>query len=451
MLDLNKFNPRDWNLRLAWDWFMVWVAIVNLGLILFDFTYLTFRPFYREYSPVITRIYDPVLGISSHPLTEAVVQETKQLRLSLAQNRIPDDFHERVARLRVFTYRIIKENAFDRSEQHHKVEAFRDVIAGESAPELENAESRDPWGDAVDRFWVERPDVLLSRIELFDSKLQPLLETNYFRTVDSNGRLQNHFWLIDLPFLLFFWLEFATRWYLAIAREVYPRWYFFPVLNWYDLIGLIPYTQFRVFRLFRVVSIYLRLHRSDLSKVGEDTVSRGVKRISGILVEEISDAVAVRILTEVQTEIREGTARRVVDEIVSTKRDQIENMVVAQIQALVSSDETQRRIRSVVRLNLEAAAESTPALRAVPLPKSVLQVLVRATGQVVLETFLKSINMTLQSDEGKSATKGLVSGMMEQMLEGPLRKELDGLSKEISLDIIEQVKHAVAEKKWAKE
>ena len=166
--------------------------------------------------------------------------------------------------------------------------------------------------------------------------------------------------------------------------------------------------------------------------------------------EEISDAVAVRILTEVQTEIREGTARRVVDEIVSTKRDQIENMVVAQIQALVSSDETQRRIRSVVRLNLEAAAESTPALRAVPLPKSVVQVLVRATGQVVLETFLKSINMTLQSDEGKSATKGLVSGMMEQMLEGPLRNELDGLSKEISLDIIEQVKYAVAEKKWAK-
>ena len=67
MLDLNQFHPREWNLRLAWDWFMVWVAIVNLGLILFDFTYLTFRPFCLDYAPVVTRIYDPVLGISSHP------------------------------------------------------------------------------------------------------------------------------------------------------------------------------------------------------------------------------------------------------------------------------------------------------------------------------------------------------------------------------------------------
>ena len=450
MIDLGRFHPRDWNLRLAWDWFMVWVAIVNLGLILFDFTYLTFRPFYLRYLPVVTGIYDPVLGIGPHPMTEAIVREETELRRVLAQDQSPGAVHEQVARLRVLTYRIVKENPFDRSEQHYKVEAFRDVIAGGSELALDNAQLRDPWRDAVDRFWPEESEVLASRLIVFDAELEPLLETNYFRAVDSRGRLQTYFWLIDLPFLLFFWLEFGARWVLAVSHKLYTHWYFFPVLNWYDLIGLIPYTQFRIFRLFRVVSIYLRLHRSDLSKVGEDTVSRGVKRISGILVEEISDAVAVRILTEVQTEIRDGTARKILDEIVSTKRDQIENMVVAQIQDLVSSDETQERIRSVVRLNLEAAVESSLALRAVPLPKSVVQVLVRTTGQVVLETFLKSINMTLHSDEGQSATKDLVRGMMDQMLEGPLRTELDTLSREVSLDVIEQVKDAVVEKKWAK-
>jgi hypothetical protein len=451
MLDLKKIHPRRWNLRLAWDWFMVWVALVNLGLILFDFTYLTFRPLYSQYVPAITRTYDPVLGISPHPMTTALMQEEKELRQALAENETQEAIQDNLVRLRVLTYRVVKENPFDRSEQHHKLEAFRDVIADESGLELENTALRDPWTDAVDRFWSEEREVLSSRLKVFESDLEPLLETNYFRTVDSKGRLQDYFWLIDLPFLLFFWLEFGTRWYLAMARKLYPRWYFFPVLNWYDLIGLIPYTQFRVFRLFRVVSIYLRLHRSDLSKVGEDTISRGVKRISGILVEEISDAVAVRILTEVQTEIRDGTAKKVLDEIVSSKRGQIETMVVAQIQDLVSSDETQERVRSVVRLNLEAAAESSTALRAVPLPKSLVQVLVRTTGQIVLETFLKSINTTLESDEGQNATKELVRGMMDQMLEGPLRTELDALSREISLDVIEQVKHAVAEKKWAKE
>jgi hypothetical protein len=451
MLDLKKIHPRRWNLRLAWDWFMVWVALVNLGLILFDFTYLTFRPFYIRVVPAITRIYDPVLGITPHPMTTALMQEEKELRQAVFENRPPEAVQQILVRLRVLTYRVVKENPFVRSEQTYKLEAFKEVIADESGLELENTTLSDPWRDAVDRFWSDEREVLSSRFNVFESDLEPLLATNYFRAVDSYGRLQSTFWLIDLPFLLFFWLEFGTRWYLAMDRKLYRRWYFFPVLNWYDLIGLIPYTQFRVFRLFRVVSIYLRLHRSDLSKVGEDTISRGVKRISGILVEEISDAVAVRILTEVQTEIRDGTARKVLDEIVSTKRDQIETMVVAQIRDLVSNDATQERVRSVVRLNLEAAAESSTALRAVPLPKSLVHVLVRTTGQIVLETFLKSINTTLESDEGQNATKDLVRGMMDQMLEGPLRNELDALSREISLDVIEQVKHAVAEKKWAKE
>jgi hypothetical protein len=150
-----------------------------------------------------------------------------------------------------------------------------------------------------------------------------------------------------------------------------------------------------------------------------------------------------------QTEIRNGTARRIVDELMETRRSEVEDILVVQIRQIVASEETQERIRTIVRLNLDAAAESSTALRAVPLPRSILQRIVRATGEVVLGTILQSLDTTLQSEAGERAARELVSGVLDKVIEGPLRTELDGLSKDVSLDVIERVKKAVAVKKWA--
>ncbi|UCC44803.1 MAG: hypothetical protein JSU65_02435, partial [Candidatus Zixiibacteriota bacterium] len=73
-------------LQSLWDLFMVWVVIVNLTLILFDLTYLWLRPIYFRYVPVITRVWDPVLGIEPHPLTEELIEKAaiaeQQLQLA---------------------------------------------------------------------------------------------------------------------------------------------------------------------------------------------------------------------------------------------------------------------------------------------------------------------------------------------------------------------------------
>ena len=69
--NLNRRSKRI----LAWDVFMVWVAVINLWMILFDLTYLWLRPVYFNYVPVVTRVYDPVKGIGPHPLTEALLEE----------------------------------------------------------------------------------------------------------------------------------------------------------------------------------------------------------------------------------------------------------------------------------------------------------------------------------------------------------------------------------------
>jgi len=446
---LRWLHPRNWNLRLLWDLFMVWMALINVGLILFDITYLMLRPTYLRFVPALTRVYDPVLGIRPHPLTEALLAESAETAQLLALDPHSPGLRPRVQELRELTLRTLIDNPFQRSGQSRSLEALRALLVRETR-EPGTVSGTEAWyAAAVNEFWSDDPALLSQRLGLFDTHLRPLLAINYYREVTVDGRLVDHFWLIDLPFLTLFLVEFAVRWAVAVRQRRYARWFFFPIFNWYDLIGLIPYTQFRVFRLLRVASIYMRLRRSEMSRVGRDVLSRAVAYVSNIIAEEISDVVALRILQETQDEIRDGTHARIFDATVQPRRAAIEQMGVTQLRTILADEPTRERIRALLRLNLDRAVESSPALRAVPLPAVVLRPLVRGVGQVVLETTLDTLHATLDSEEGQRAVQELVAGVLDQVLSGPLRTEMEGLTRELSVDVIDHMKRAVAVKKWA--
>jgi hypothetical protein len=449
-LSLAWLHPRRWNLRLVWDVLMVWVALVNLWLIVFDLTYLVLRPHYFRWVPVVCRVWDPVKGIEPHPLTAEIIGEVNELKELLALDPTSATVPARLASLRALTVRMLEENPFERSGQARSQEVVRLTVAHELGAGTHDLAGSDRLAAAVERFWTDDPALLQRRIDtLFDQRLRPILAMNYFREFDLDGRLVDHFWLIDLPFLTLFVVEFAIRWSLAIRRRTYPRWFFFPITHWYDLLGLMPSTELRVFRLFRVASMYMRLRRSELSKVGKDVLSRGVAYVSNIIAEEISDTVALRILNETQEEIRDGTHLKIWDRAVASRRRKIEEVFVEQVRELVSNPATQERIRQLMRLNLETALARSDALDAVPLPNAILHPLVRSLGEIVLETTLETVSASLDSDEGQQATRDLVAAVMDQVLTGPGRDVVASLSEEISLDVIERMKEAVAVKKWA--
>ncbi len=450
MFDLSKLHPRHWwNPRLLWDLFMVWVALINLGLILFDMTYLLLRPTYLDYLPAVTRVYDRVKGIEPHPLTEALLAETGETLRLVELDPAAPALQVRTERLRRLTVQVLRENPFQRSSQERTLEVLKALIAREVGTTTLEIEISESMVGVVDQFWTTDGALLRSRLEQFRATVAPLLRTNYFREIDLKGGLVDHFWMIDLPFLTLFIVEFAARWALAIRRREVQRWFLFPLFNWYDLLGLIPY--FRIFRLFRVASIYMRLRRSELSRVGMDILSRAVAYVSNIIAEEISDVVALRILRETQDEIRDGTHKRIFERTIVSRRERIEEMTEAQVRSLMLSDDVQRRVRELVRLNLDEAAERSDALRSVPLPGIVLRPLVRGIGEVVADATLQSIAGTLESDEGREAVRQLARSILDQLLHGPMRDELDALAEEVGIDVIEQMKQAVSVKKWAKE
>jgi len=437
------------NLRVLWDVFMVWVALVNLNLILFDVTYLWLRPLYFRYVPPVVKIYDVVKGIEPHPLTSRFLEEVDATRALLAADPYSPELEEHVAELRGLSLRILRENPFERTGQGHSLDLIKQAIAQNTGYAATDLADDELLPQIADTLWPSDPTDLRFRLQQQVPPLRFAFEVNYYREYDRNGRLVDHFWIVDLPFLVLFWVEFLVRWGLALRRGTYARWFFFPIFNWYDVLGLIPTAYFRPFRLLRAVSMYMRLRRSELSGVGRDAFSRTAAYISNIITEEVSDRVALRILSELHEEISAGTHLRIARATIEPRRREIERVVASQLRQLLTDEATLDRFRSLLRLNLENSVEHARALSLVPLPDAVLRPVVRYTGEAILDATIETLTTTLDSDEGRQALQGLARAALNDLFYGPGLVEIEVVAKEIALQVIEHMQEVVRVKKWS--
>jgi hypothetical protein len=397
----------------------------------------------------VIRIWDPVLGIEPHPLTDALIDRAAETEQLLELDPAAPGLQDLLFDLETLTTRIFLEDPFLRSGQTENLAAIWTTMARETGKTASSAKNPEIVADVAHDFWSATPELLRHRFDLFDQQIEPRLAVNYFRGFDLDGHLIDNFWKIDLPFLILFWIEFMVRWFLAIRRHTYARWYFFPIFYWYDLLSLIPVTALRPLRLLRVVSIYMRLRQSDLSQVGRDFMSRGVAYISGIITEEVSDRVAVRILDEYREEIVDGTHVHIARTTVAPRREQIEQVLVHQIRAILTDEATIDRFRHLLQLNLANAVEKSESLRSLPLPHVVVKPVVSAVGEIILDTTLETISTTIDSDEGQDAVQALADSILEAIFYGPALGEIESLAKDITIQIIDHMKEVVAVKKWA--
>ena len=119
--------------------------------------------------------------------------------------------------------------------------------------------------------------------------------------------IHKNFILVDLVFITIFLTEFFVRWIVAIKTEEYLRWYFFPFLRWYDLVGCIPLGGTRIFRVLRIFSILYRLHKNKIIDLNDTGIYRFFSFYYDVFVEELSDRIVVKVLTDAQQDIAAGS------------------------------------------------------------------------------------------------------------------------------------------------
>ena len=81
----------------------------------------------------------------------------------------------------------------------------------------------------------------------------------------------------------------------------------YPMYHWYDVLGLIPLLSLDFSDYSRRINVYF-VKNSNLTNVGNDIFTRTFTYYTNIIKEELTDMVTVRILSEMQEEIKSGAS-----------------------------------------------------------------------------------------------------------------------------------------------
>ena len=427
---------------------MVQLALVNLCLLLFDFTYLELRGFWMKRLPVVVRLYDPVKGIEPNPfVTRYLALESSLAAAHRAADAI--GVEALLAELRGLGAEAADHRSFERIGQQQEIRAFDQRLRGFVA----RRDGLDPAGlsapRALDLLWRSGSEEELgASLDFFTAELEPLLARNYYRAFDRDGDYVDRGWLIDLPFLLLFSFEFYGQWYLAWRRRTYTEWWIYPLVRWYDFLGIVPLPQFRFFRLFRVGSLYVRLRRSQYSSVGEDIVSRAVGQVARMVTEEVTDRVTVRILSASQQALAGGIQARITAAVLEPRRDLLVRELAGAIERAVGDSETRATARILLDEALERASTSADSLRNLPLPRALVEPVVVAVGRAAFDSIFQTLGATLREEEGRAALEDLLGEVVDGMIEEFTAGTGERILREALVETLDHVKGAVAARDW---
>jgi len=278
-------------------WFerlMAIAATVNLGLVLFNLSYISWRDFYLHNLPQITKLYDPIKGIEAHRDTENYLKAVDDLQTQISQTGIKStQTTAKLAELRRLSTEIVQGNPFAAAGKSGTLEKIKNRMRRETGKKSST--------EAFATFWT--PEFLFRRgtqeINFFNTQIKPLFITNYYRHIGENGEFLDEFWLIDLPFVILFAGELITRSWL-IKRKQRLTWGEAILWRWYDLLLLIPF-----WRWLRVIPVLIRLDQAQLLNL--EIIQYQIERsIIANLSEEISEIVVIRMINQLQIAIKSG-------------------------------------------------------------------------------------------------------------------------------------------------
>ncbi len=264
-----------------------------------------------------------------------------------------------------------------------------------------------------------------------------------------------HFLFIDLLFISVFLLEFLIRWGIAVWVKRHHRWFFFPFVHWYDLIGLVPLAGFRILRLLRIVSIILRLQRVGAIDITSWLLLRTLIKYYGILIQELTDRVTINILSRLQGEARNGTPvlEHIIDEVVVPRQDDLVEWLSKRVeQSLGRNFDTyeaqlkryvNHRLHTAIKVNRDVAR-----MESIPVLGKQVRVTVEKT---VTDIVNRVVSDTLQ-DLASVHNRIFVNEVVHIVFESIARSESDDkLADTVVLTITEAidiVKKHVAIKQW---
>jgi len=287
--------------RRHWSqWLLALVALLNLVLVTFDLSYLHWRDVYLQVLPSLTQAYDPVKAIQPHPETQHYLSQVDRLNQQISQTGLQSSETETLlAELRQLSQQMSQDNPFEEANKPHVLAKIKQEVRDRTGEQTAR--------DGFATFWSV-PYLLQAgwqtEAEFFNSNLRPLIAGNYYRDSDRYSLFVDRFWLLDLPFILIFAIDFLARTYRTSRRRPDLTWLEAILRRWYDLFLLLPF-----WRWLRVIPVTIRLYESKLLNL-EPLRAQLNHDFAVSFAQELTEMVGIQVIDQVQDTIHQGDLAR---------------------------------------------------------------------------------------------------------------------------------------------
>ncbi len=418
------------------------IAVINLVLVTFDLSYIYLRDWYFIEAPTIVRYYDQVKGIEPHRETQRYLNKVDQLTTQVQQNGLQSPEVESVLQqLRQLSNEMIEDNPFDVAEKTGNLAKIKRLMRTHVAS-FNNRVIEASAHEAFTLFWSQ---LYLSQvgwereISFFNTQLRPLIETNYYRDIGETGQFIDKFWLIDLPFIVIFSLDFLIR---AVFISFRNRLSLLEAMlrRWYDIFLLLP-----VFQWLRVIPVTVRLYQSRLLNL-EPVRSQINRDFVANFAEEITEIVGIRVIDQLQEAISNGSISR---RLLRSHGGYIDINNTNEISAIASRlvkvsvhqviPKIQPEIEALIHYNLQTILSQSPVYKPLQNLPGISNLPKQLASEITKSAYSAIVNMT-EDKQGAKMWQQLTNNFTKT-LELELQKEHN--LKEIQtllVDLLEEIK-----------
>ncbi|MBK1988877.1 hypothetical protein A0J48_015250 [Sphaerospermopsis aphanizomenoides BCCUSP55] len=356
-----KFKSRK-HPNLWFEKLMAMIATVNLGLILFDLSYVPWRDFYFRRFPQITQIYDPIKGIEPHRDTKNYLETVDALEIQVSQTGLNSpQVKTKLAEVSRLSTEIIDTNPFAGASKSGSLEKIKNRMREHIGQKSAKSAFDTFWSQAYlsQRGWIQE-------INFFNQQIRPAIAVNYYRKIGENGEFLDNFWLIDLPFVVIFGLELLGRIFYIKRKNPHLSWLEAILWRWYDLLLIIPF-----WRWLRALPVLVRLDKSKL--ISLHLIRRQIHQgIIANFAEEITEIVVVRVINQMQGSIQRGELTKW---LLQPKKErayidinninEVEAITGLLVQTIVNQvlPKIQPEINAILRHSIDTAFQQVPVYR----------------------------------------------------------------------------------------
>lgn len=434
------------------DIFMLFIAIVNLSLFSFDYTYLTFRNFYYNYIPSISS-YDKIKGIEPHDFTQDYLNKASDF-FATSQSRVNEKLRDELINL---SFKMIDEDPFKPANKSGEFEVIKSRMKLYAKIDSKDKTMR-PSKKSFKVFWDISIDQLEDRKKFFYTEIAPIMQTNYWRKIDRTGNYVDYYKYIDSVFVFVFILEFLLMWQFSIKRFGEDEKVLYPVYHWYDIVSCIPLSQFRALRLIRVVFVYRRLVKRGIIIPSDNPIKRMINKYNQIITEELSAKVSLQILTDIEEKTKLGLNKTIIEETLLPHKEALKSVIIKNLQkvSVKMVDEHKGNIIDFITFITERTLVELPEYKKIskiPYVKETIDNIISRKNLSKLinshsSNLTENLDYSLKSEVGEKFLNDLIDALIDEILLTMKDKLVQDLIEKINLQFISELKESTSFRKW---